>query len=291
MKTQMINNRVEEIKTFAGKVGEEVAAVVAGMEEVDRVELRRLRVLPTHNDDHGLFVAAKIALEGKLLWGYLDFYRPGELVNGPGRDGKVEIVIKSPSWASGTSPHGDVLDDVEGFLTSFGGGWGKASEKVEVIVAQAAEFFRRGFTEVTGKSFDYSREITTKIERSMEREEINRLHYDLETEKKTVSGLRAEISQLQVQISSKSAELAEVRREQQTKEEIARAMAETIVVQSKLDLAILKLAVQKAVADLAATKGISKSRRFAQIRQSLEAAICPVRTSDDDFADGSDDQF
>lgn len=96
-------------------------------------------------------------------------------------------------------------------------------------------------------------------------------------EKVLIKELADDCSSLRQQLEKKSAELTEVRREQQTKEEMARVMAKSLAVESELALANLKLAVQKAVADLAATKGISKSRKFAQIRKDLEIAINPPR--------------
>lgn len=60
--------------------------------------------------------------------------------------------------------------------------------------------------------------------------------------------------------------------------------ASILAIKSELALANLRLAVQNAIANLAATKGISKSRRFAQIRKDLEAAINPP-TQKDDYSD------
>ena len=79
-----------------------------------------------------------------------------------------------------------------------------------------------------------------------------------------------------------SAELIELRQDYRKREEIALAMAETMAVRSELAFANLKLVVQKAITDLAETKGISKSLKFAEIRESLEAAIYPLNRGEDE---------
>lgn len=88
-----------------------------------------------------------------------------------------------------------------------------------------------------------------------------------------VASLQQELSGAKNEISRKNVELAAVRQAQRTKEEIARAIAESLIAKSELALVDLKLAVRKAIAELVATKGISKSRKFAQIRKDLEAAL------------------
>jgi molecular chaperone GrpE (heat shock protein) len=60
---------------------------------------------------------------------------------------------------------------------------------------------------------------------------------------------------------------------------------------AELQVARLQAAMMKAVADLAATKSISKSRKFAQIRKGLEAAVGEIVNpqTEDDFEEFDDD--
>lgn len=107
------------------------------------------------------------------------------------------------------------------------------------------------------------------------KEKLQKLLRDIERQATEISSLRQQLSNRDNEIVEVRQQLYEIRREQQTKEEIAAAMAKLLATESKLALANLKLAVRKAIADLVATKKVFKSRSLAQIHKDLEAAINP----------------
>lgn len=128
------------------------------------------------------------------------------------------------------------------------------------IVITRAKFFAL-IREITGMDFS-DLETNRIVEEYQRSEEIRSLQEKLKEAEKTSAELRQ-------QLETKNAELAEARREQEKEKEIASRTKQTLVAM----LANMRLAIQKAVADLAATKGISKSRRFAEIRENLEVAM------------------
>jgi len=269
---EKIQQKTKEISLLIEKVSGEIKKRFEGMEEVEKFSIGKS--LRSFCGDEGQSIRVNVSRDWGII-GYFNF----SLQHGKWETSDPLYIVNGPidhSYGGAMLYFSLKKLEIFPFLESFGvEGWEKVAQKIELLVVESAALFRKEYTRITGGKFNYTNEVEDVIKAVMTSKDMEQLRSNLEAKIKENSSLTSDVAGLRKQVFDLSAELGELRRERQTTEAIVRSMADTLTVQAKLDLANLKLVVQKAIADLAATKGISKSRRFAEIRNDLEAAINP----------------
>lgn len=263
METEKITRVAEEIISLLEKSNDEIKDTFSTLEDVEKVSVRETAghwnevawdraVVYGETGDYQTDYRAKVA----LMWeqGYMPCIQLWVRCDVVTRERKPEL-LQMTLVRCGLEK------------------WRPVASMIKEAIHCAKGHFYQAVKTATGKTFS-----DPETERVVE---LVALRSRLEAAEEKAGGVEREFARLQRELDSKSAELADLQKEQRTAEVIAKALAGKMAARSELALVNLRLAVQKAISDLAATKGISKSRRFAQIRQDLEAASTPILPEDD----------